>query len=235
MSGTNGRTVDIHAHVVTPACLELVKGLMEPEYEPFSFWAGKETNEYQAGHMQEIIPKATDPAVRIADMDAMGIDVQAISVAPAGYFYWADPELGRLIPVLYPGVTVPPAPRNDLVAIFAAITVVVGMQVVGVLLARNEGRRAVWTAPIKALETVLENAGASLPSALETEARAFAALAVTPLRAQEYTAGIPLDWPLLGRSPVTEAPVSAVMTASMPAATRRTAMACAVLPAPSSP
>jgi hypothetical protein len=29
-----------------------------------------------------------------------------------------DPELGKLIPALYPGVSVPPAPRNDLVAIF---------------------------------------------------------------------------------------------------------------------
>ncbi len=29
-----------------------------------------------------------------------------------------DPELGKLIPVLYPGVKTPPAPRNDLVAIF---------------------------------------------------------------------------------------------------------------------
>jgi hypothetical protein len=29
-----------------------------------------------------------------------------------------DPELGRLIPKLYPGVTVPAAPRNDLAAIF---------------------------------------------------------------------------------------------------------------------
>jgi len=29
-----------------------------------------------------------------------------------------DPELGKLIPLLYPGVKVPPAPRNDLVSIF---------------------------------------------------------------------------------------------------------------------
>ncbi|HVF32643.1 MAG TPA: DUF4331 domain-containing protein [Acidimicrobiales bacterium] len=29
-----------------------------------------------------------------------------------------DPELGKLIPVLYPGVKTPPAPRNDLVSIF---------------------------------------------------------------------------------------------------------------------
>ncbi len=29
-----------------------------------------------------------------------------------------NPEPARLIPVLYPGITVPPAPRNDLAAIF---------------------------------------------------------------------------------------------------------------------
>src|SRR3954464_12968279 len=97
MSGSNGSTVDIHAHVITPACLELVKGLMEPEYDPFSYWAGKETNEYQAGHMKEILPTATDMDVRLADMDAMGIDVQAISVAPPQYYYWADVELGRTL------------------------------------------------------------------------------------------------------------------------------------------
>ncbi len=32
--------------------------------------------------------------------------------------YVLDPELGKLIPVLYPGVTVPAAPRNDLATIF---------------------------------------------------------------------------------------------------------------------
>jgi aminocarboxymuconate-semialdehyde decarboxylase len=95
MSRTNGRTVDIHAHVITPACLELAKGLMEPQYDPFSYWGGQETNEYQVGHVKEIFPKATDIDVRLADMDAMGIDVQALSVAPPQYYYWADVELGR--------------------------------------------------------------------------------------------------------------------------------------------
>jgi hypothetical protein len=32
--------------------------------------------------------------------------------------YVVDPEFARLIPVLYPGVTVPPTPRDDLVSIF---------------------------------------------------------------------------------------------------------------------
>jgi hypothetical protein len=41
--------------------------------------------------------------------------------SPAGMLFKKsvlDPELGRLIPVLYPGVNTPPAPRNDLVTVF---------------------------------------------------------------------------------------------------------------------
>jgi aminocarboxymuconate-semialdehyde decarboxylase len=95
MSRTAGRTIDMHAHVFTPACQDLVAGLMAPEYEPFTYWAGPESKQYQAGHMADLVPKLTDPATRIADMDAMGIDVQAISVAPPQYYYWTDVELGR--------------------------------------------------------------------------------------------------------------------------------------------
>jgi aminocarboxymuconate-semialdehyde decarboxylase len=90
-----GRTIDMHAHVFTPACQELVAGLMEPRYDPFMYWAGEETREYQTGHMKDLVPKLTDVAVRLADMDEMGIDVQAISVAPPQYYYWTDVELGR--------------------------------------------------------------------------------------------------------------------------------------------
>lgn len=95
MSGASHRTVDIHAHVFTPACLELVQGLMAPQMEPFSYFGGAETNAYQVEHVRSIMPQLTDPAVRLADMDRMGIDVQALSVAPPQYYYWTDPALGR--------------------------------------------------------------------------------------------------------------------------------------------
>lgn len=87
--------IDIHAHVATPACAELVEGLMAPELEPFSFYGGRETNEYNAAHFSELAPKLTRPEQRIADMDEMGIDIQAISVAPPQFYYWADLELGK--------------------------------------------------------------------------------------------------------------------------------------------
>jgi len=34
---------------------------------------------------------------RLAEMDATGIDVQALSPAPGQYHYWAEPELGRAV------------------------------------------------------------------------------------------------------------------------------------------
>jgi len=97
IAGDNGLTVDMHAHVFTPSCQKLVEGLMAPEMEPFSYWAGKETNDYQSKHTAKIVPKLTDVSVRLADMDGMGIDIQAISVAPPQYFYWSDPELGQTL------------------------------------------------------------------------------------------------------------------------------------------
>ncbi|MBL7258546.1 amidohydrolase family protein [Paractinoplanes lichenicola] len=88
------RTVDIHGHVILPDTLPLTAGLMSPEMDPFTYYGGDETNAYQVEHVRAIMPQATDPVRRIADLDRMGIDVQAISVAPAGYFYWTDPALG---------------------------------------------------------------------------------------------------------------------------------------------
>lgn len=95
MTSARGRTIDLHAHVLTPACLALVEGLMQPRLEPFSYYGGNETNTYQVGHLKDIKDKLTDPAVRLADMDRMGIDTQAISVAPPQFYYWTDPALGR--------------------------------------------------------------------------------------------------------------------------------------------
>jgi len=45
-------------------------------------------------------------------------DAAALSEPDGSIPVVQDPELGRLIPVLYPGVTVPPPPRDDLVSIF---------------------------------------------------------------------------------------------------------------------
>ncbi len=94
---TRPRVVDLHSHVATPACQALVDGLVPPLplADPFAFWSNGETKAYNAEHFAAIVPQLTDPARRLADMDRMGVDVQALSVAPPQYYYWADPALGR--------------------------------------------------------------------------------------------------------------------------------------------
>lgn len=95
MSSSDQPTIDIHCHVGTPACADMVQGMMAPEMDPFSFWASRETQEYNTAHFGGLATKLTDPAVRLEDMDRMGVDVQALSVAPPQYYYWTDPGLGR--------------------------------------------------------------------------------------------------------------------------------------------
>jgi aminocarboxymuconate-semialdehyde decarboxylase len=87
--------VDIHCHVALPELEELVHGRFRPEYDPFSYHAGALSNAYNASHFSEIVPKLSEPGRRLEAMDRMGVDVQAISVAPPQYFYWTEPDLGE--------------------------------------------------------------------------------------------------------------------------------------------
>ena len=45
----------------------------------------------------EYQPKLTDVPTRIAAMDAMGVDMQAVSMSPTQYYYWADRDLAHAI------------------------------------------------------------------------------------------------------------------------------------------
>jgi aminocarboxymuconate-semialdehyde decarboxylase len=87
------RVVDIHCHVLTPECEPLVRDLAGAQLQPFDRFGGASTD-YNRTHFAAIVPKLTDPAERLADMDLMGVDVQAISVAPPQYYYWTQPDLG---------------------------------------------------------------------------------------------------------------------------------------------
>ncbi|HEY6635631.1 MAG TPA: amidohydrolase family protein [Acidimicrobiia bacterium] len=87
------RTVDVHAHMMVPESAAMTKPHFRPEYEPRSFFSSPVTNEVNAEFYRLAQDKYTDPATRLADMDAMGIDVQLVALTPFHYFYWADAEL----------------------------------------------------------------------------------------------------------------------------------------------
>ncbi|MDC0196065.1 amidohydrolase family protein [Gammaproteobacteria bacterium] len=94
-NGTSSKVVDIHCHRECAPAAEMMK----TEAERIGFGAlafgsalTKEVNQQQ---LVDIKPKMQSLEERIADMDRMGVDIQAVSISPYQYYYWAEPEIGR--------------------------------------------------------------------------------------------------------------------------------------------
>src|ERR1700674_3465 len=86
LGGQRVKVVDVHAHVRVPEAWDLVKDRI-----------GREG---RAGDVQLANPANTaniqnDVEKHLADLDEMGIDVQAVSINP--FWYWADEDLARKI------------------------------------------------------------------------------------------------------------------------------------------
>jgi aminocarboxymuconate-semialdehyde decarboxylase len=93
-------TVDLHCHALTEAVERLVatmpQKLAEREIQPRMM--GQESFEFTMNVMlKAALPKLTNLELRLADMDAMGVDMQLLSPAPNQYYYWADPDVARQI------------------------------------------------------------------------------------------------------------------------------------------
>lgn len=96
---TDSRSVDVHAHHLVAAVEALVADHPQRRRE----------NAIQAAHMGDasvrhnatLLPQyavaLTDLDTRLRRMDAMGIDVQAVSLSPTQYYYWAEPDLARRV------------------------------------------------------------------------------------------------------------------------------------------
>jgi len=92
----NGRhlRVDIHCHYLNPAVAAKVAPLNPTQHDPLFAFSNAATREVNAKQVQERGPKLTSIEIRLADMDRMGIDVQAVSPAPNQLVYWCDAEMG---------------------------------------------------------------------------------------------------------------------------------------------
>ena len=91
-------TIDIHNHFEVDEAIELMADATaeRAKSQPgFPYFRNDLTREVTRRQRQENKHRLSDPAVRIKDMDAMGIDIQALTVTPAQTYYWADAALGR--------------------------------------------------------------------------------------------------------------------------------------------
>mgnify|MGYP001271769309 FL=1 len=92
--GKRSLAVDLHCHVHTPAADEIAKKGDKPA-DVTARYGDPRTIERQKQLRIELDRKLTSVEQRLADMDRMGIDVQAISTSPMQYYYGLDPDLGR--------------------------------------------------------------------------------------------------------------------------------------------
>jgi aminocarboxymuconate-semialdehyde decarboxylase len=93
-------TIDLHCHALVPSVEALVAGLPQKAAEPdfmLKTMGAAAVAHNNASMLPAAGPRLTRVEQRLADMDAMGVDVQLLSPSPTQYYYWAEPELAQQI------------------------------------------------------------------------------------------------------------------------------------------
>ncbi|QKS01985.1 amidohydrolase [Sphingomonas sp. CL5.1] len=93
------RTIDLHCHMAVPAVEAMVADqparIAQAAAEATAI--GPQSLAVNAGQMAALAPRLTGVAERLADMDAMGVDIQVVSPSPTQYHYWAGEDLAEEI------------------------------------------------------------------------------------------------------------------------------------------
>jgi aminocarboxymuconate-semialdehyde decarboxylase len=87
--------VDIHCHLGIPAADAIVQARYPGPPPGINDFTSTKTSEVNRAQFAAIGRTLSTLDTRLADMDRLGIDVQAISPSPGQYFYFTDPETGR--------------------------------------------------------------------------------------------------------------------------------------------
>ena len=87
-------TIDMHSHVAVPGAAALVQPHVDLSKVPLAHFATDETKALNRKQEADRRPNMTDMAVRLADMDAAGIDMQVIMPPPPQCTYGVPLDLG---------------------------------------------------------------------------------------------------------------------------------------------
>ena len=89
------RVIDIHAHRECGPATELMRAEAERVGRAGLSYGSDLTREVNRQQLIDLRPKMESLEERLADMDRMGVDVQAVSISPYQMYYWAEPGIGR--------------------------------------------------------------------------------------------------------------------------------------------
>ncbi|HET7722071.1 MAG TPA: amidohydrolase family protein, partial [Acidimicrobiales bacterium] len=98
-TASSAPTIDVHAHLLLPEVEEAVAGhpgLAEARALD-ARRNGPAALTVNGPMVGARIPRLTDAAVRLAAMDAQGVDIQLVSPSPSHYHYWAEPQLAEKV------------------------------------------------------------------------------------------------------------------------------------------
>jgi aminocarboxymuconate-semialdehyde decarboxylase len=87
-------TVDIHCHALTEAAEAMFRAAGQVERRPRDVFANPRTREVNRQQSERTRVQFTSVEKRLADMDVMGIDIQALTPAPNQTYYETPPDLG---------------------------------------------------------------------------------------------------------------------------------------------
>jgi aminocarboxymuconate-semialdehyde decarboxylase len=107
-----GLTVDVHSHVFVPEAAELAEPHLPPDPRMAAYT--EETRRLTARQNEDRMPNLVDLGLRMRDFDAMGLDAQVISPAPAQCYYNLPPDIGiKAARLVNQGVAAIAAARPD--------------------------------------------------------------------------------------------------------------------------
>jgi aminocarboxymuconate-semialdehyde decarboxylase len=89
--------IDIHCHRECAAGADFMKEAQAAAGKVPLGHGNATTRAVNERQLATIKPKMDQLDVRLADMDRMGVDVQAVAIAVYQYYYWADAELGAKV------------------------------------------------------------------------------------------------------------------------------------------
>ncbi|MGA7270546.1 MAG: amidohydrolase family protein [Acidimicrobiia bacterium] len=91
---STGAVIDIHCHRECAEAAALVRTEAERQGRAALQFGSELTREVNRRQLDQVRPKMESIEVRLADMDAMGVDVQALSLAPYQLYNWVGGDLG---------------------------------------------------------------------------------------------------------------------------------------------
>ena len=120
-------TLDIHSHVAVPAAAALVKPHLDLSTIPLAHFATPATKALNMQQDADRTSRMTQYDERLADLDAMGLDMQVIKPPPPQCYYTVPIEIAvQATRMINDGLAEYAAKRSDRFVAFGAVPLQIG-------------------------------------------------------------------------------------------------------------